>query len=945
MKKNLSQIWQQFQQSFSVEENLNTTIETGKTVIEATQTIQNQDASIETLKSVLQNSSSLLDVLYLPLAQIIDSEFSFLSLGVALLKFYSEISSVNLTLEDCVSIISQVAYLESTKEILSLYPAITWDTNTDNLEEVSKKLQNINHIELDSQTATDTISCFHESQLATAFNQILLARLISPDVTKYLANLLTKRIAANTQRYMIQAWINLGDVIENVIPIDLIYWQQAQTNIHSIDEYLEKYIASPALETVFQESYSFKDIYIPLQAKSGNANSDPLDLETWTKGMLLNPNKATQLILIKGETGRGKSIFSRIFANWVKTHLHPLWTPIVIDLKNLNFISIQLEDTLKLALPFNFSQADDWLNNNNHRFFFILDGLDELNSDIISQINLSQFIQQLGAFQQKCKNNALMGHRVLITSHKNALQAISKLPENLEQVEIIALNETLQEKWLQKWAALPVNQGKDTDFQKFLQPKKLPSSLQILAHEPFLLHLLAAMYRDGQLTVNKLERAKQKTAKAFIYNEAINWFITQYLHDDDLNLQKVINFKAIFTAVANCVVQSGGNSTSMLMLETYLQEDQKTQDIIAQQDDQFLKTSLIACGVFSDEGRFEFFHRSFRDFLFAEHFKEMLIAWTQKIEDTQETVVSETEMNWQIYDLLGFGKITSEIIEFLGQLLIEVPNFDWVMLFKRLENFYNNWCQKQFINDSENNLPQIKLQQLQRYGIHHLNQNQVDVYTGLNLMIFLLELHRYAQEHDVLKEDIIFYPSGQPQNDFDTTQLLEIINYSHCLSGENFNQIVGSFLSGANLRGADLSEVDFSGANLSHADLSRANLNCANFSRTNCSGAYMISANFSEALFIHANLNEANFIRANLTGADLSGADLNYADLSLADLSGANLSGAILEDANLSGTKLSNGLLGDIRWDEKTNWKNAEGLEIAKNLPVELKQQLKIFDS
>ncbi|AFZ57491.1 pentapeptide repeat-containing protein [Anabaena cylindrica FACHB-243] len=943
MKKHLSQIWHQFQQSFSVEKNLNTTIETGQAVIEATAGIQKQGVSLETLKSVLQNSSSLLDVFCLPLAQIIDSEFSFLSLGIALLKFYGDISPGNLTLEDCVSIISQAAYLESTKEILSLYPAITEDTNADNLPEVSKKLINIHRLELDDQSATDTIFCFHESQLATAFNQILSARLIAPDVTKYLANLLTKRIAANTQRYMIQAFINLGAVIENIIHIDLIYWQQAQANIHSIDEYLDKYITSPALETVFQQGYSIQDIYIPLQAKSQNLNSDILDLETWTKGMLLNPNKLSQLILIQGQTGRGKSTFARIFANWVKTHLYPLWTPILIDLKNLNTISMELEDTLKSALPFNFSQADNWLQNTNYRFFFILDGLDELNSDIVTQLNLSQFMQQLGTFQQKCKSNALMGHRVLITSHNNALKTISNLPENLEQVEIIALNETLQEKWLQKWAALPVNQGKNTDFQQFLQPKKLPSSLQILAHEPLLLHLLAAMYRDSQLTVDQLERAKQKTAKTFIYHKAINWLITPYLHHNDLNSQKVIAFKAILTAAANCVVQSGGNFTSMLMLETYLQEDQKTQDIIAQQDSQFLKTSLVACGVFANDSRFEFFHGSFRDFLFAERFKEILIAWTQKIEDTQEPVVSETDMNWQIYDLLGFGKITSEIIEFLVQLLIEVPNFDWVMLFQRLENFYNNWCQKQFINDSENNLPQIKLQQLQKYGIHHLDQTQVDVYTGLNLMIFLLELHRYAQGHDVLKENIIFYPSGQPQSDVDTTQLRDIINYSNCLSGENFNQIVGSFLSGTNLRGADLSEVDFGGANLSHADLSRANLNCANFSRTNCSGAYMISANFSEALFNHANLHEANFIRANLTGADLSSADLNYADLSLADLSGANLSGANLEDANFSGAKLSNGLLGDICWDEKTSWKNVEGLEIAKNLPVELKQQLKIF--
>jgi uncharacterized protein YjbI with pentapeptide repeats len=941
MKKNLSQIWHQFQQSFSVEENLNTTTDTGEAIIEATKTTYQQGASLETLKAILQNSSSLLDVFSLSSAQLIGAESSFVSLGIALLKSYNDLSPANLALEDYVFIICQAAYLESAKEILSLYPAINWDVNLDNLHEVSKKLQNLNSLELDEQTATNTIAVFQESKLATAFNQILSARLISPNVSNYLANLLTRRIAANTYRYIIEAGINLADIIGNINLPDLGYWQQAQANLHSIDEYLETYIASSALDTFLQENYAIKDIYLPLQAKSQDGNSDSLDLETWVKGMLLNPNKAAQLILVQGETGRGKSTFIKMFSNWVKAHLYPLWIPIIIELKNLDFIFIQLEDTFKLALPFNFSQADDWLHNKNNRFLFILDGLDELNADIVSQINLSQFIYQLGVFQQKCKNNGI-GHRVLITSDNKALKTISKLPENLEYVEIIALNQNLQEKWLQKWSLLPANQGKNTDFQQFLQPHKLASSLQILAHEPLLLHLLAAMYADNQLTVDKLEKTKQKTAKAFIYREAINWFIIRHLHDDNLTPQIAVDLKNMFTAAANYIVQSGGVSTSIFMLETYLQINQKTQAIISQRDDQYLKISLGACGVFT-KNRFEFFHKSFSNFLFAELFRDMLVSWTQKTRDTQEPVISEDQMNWQIYDLLGFGKITSEIIEFLWQLLIEVPEFDWVMIFQRLDDFYNNWCQKQFINDSANNLPQFKLQQLQNYGINHLNQDQINAYTGLNVMIFLLELHRYAQSHDVLKEDIIFYPSGQPQNDAYTTQLLNIINDSNCLSGENFNQIVGAFLSGANLRGADLDHVDFSGANLSQADLSRANLNCANFRLTNCNGAYLIGANCSEVLFTHANLSETNFIRVNLTSANLIGADLNYADLSLADLSGANFSGANLEDVNVSGAKLSNGLLGNIIWDDETNWHNVEGLEIAKNVPLELKQQLRIF--
>ncbi len=49
-----------------------------------------------------------------------------------------------------------------------------------------------------------------------------------------------------------------------------------------------------------------------------------------------------------------------------------------------------------------------------------------------------------------------------------------------------------------------------------------------------------------------------------------------------------------------------------------------------------------------------------------------------------------------------------------------------------------------------------------RNGIK-LGQRQVDIYAGLNVMILLLELHRYAQERDEFKEQMIFYPSGKNQ--------------------------------------------------------------------------------------------------------------------------------------------------------------------------------------
>ena len=237
------------------------------------------------------------------------------------------------------------------------------------------------------------------------------------------------------------------------------------------------------------------------------------------------------------------------------------------------------------------------------------------------------------------------------------------------------------------------------------------------------------------------------------------------------------------------------------------------------------------------------------------------------------------------------------------------------MLFKRLEKFYRRWCQGKFIDSAEETLPQKKLRQLQKYKIIGLGQRQVDIYAGLNVMILLLELHRYAQGRDDLTQQIIFYPSDKPEKYPLTTQLLRIINYSDGIKLGNFNSVVGRFLSRANLSGANLSGADLSSAYLSRANLSRANLSDADLS----------SANLSGAILSRANLNSADIRGANLRGANLRGADL----------SSANLSGAYLGDAYLS-----NEVLGDIRWDENTKWEGVRGLDTAKNVPEALKLQL-----
>ncbi|MBD2354105.1 pentapeptide repeat-containing protein [Tolypothrix sp. FACHB-123] len=264
----------------------------------------------------------------------------------------------------------------------------------------------------------------------------------------------------------------------------------------------------------------------------------------------------------------------------------------------------------------------------------------------------------------------------------------------------------------------------------------------------------------------------------------------------------------------------------------------------------------------------------------------------------------------EIYDLLGHAALTPDIVEQVIKLLIARKKFHPLLLFQRLEEFYRRWCQGEFLDAApDDNLPQKKMLTLLAQNIN-IGLRQVDIYTGLNVLILLLELHRYAQERAELQQLITFYPSSQPDTEsFFTSELLRIINYSDAIEIGNFTSIVGEFLKGGNFRGAylgnaNLTGANFSGANLSGAYLGDANLTGVNFSNADLSGANFGDANLSGANLQNANLSRTDLSSANLTGANFSHADLSRANLSHADISSANLKNANLSHADLSSTNL-----------------------------------------
>ncbi|WP_193200380.1 pentapeptide repeat-containing protein [Nostoc sp. MG11] len=992
---------------FILTENVEKTAEFGKAFLELAKTLQEQGKSISFLMGLIKESKPLLDVLCSAEVQVISAGLPFVPFAIALIKFYREKTHTEPTLEDCVVIISQAAYLESFAQVLgnNKYVLGRWNSYADSNQALDKALKKLEKFELTDEITNSVISSFSQSSLAERFNEVLLTKLELVGLSQPEAQEFTESVARNTKIYFLKALALAGDSAQ---PLADLYKNGGTEEIKkykSIQDYLKEKIEPKPQETVFKETFTYSDIYVKPNAMKVDNNgkidkeSKTFSLEDWVKSIILDTNSNAQkkVIFIQGGTGRGKSIFCRIFADLVRRDLYQRWIPILIRLRDIEEFQPSLKETLSSRLQqYYFALKNDWLIDNDTKFLFILDGFDELRIERSNNSSVKSFIRQIGSFQEDYAKR----HQVIITGRAMALHGIEDLPPNLERVEIAEMNIELQAQWFDNWRRqFPTDET--TKFQQFLQDNQssCPEQVKELAKEPLLLYLLTAMHRDNELDINEFKQATGTAAKILVYEQALKWVLTEQRSDrryPDLNKeltgQNPEALRRILAEAAVCVVQSGGESASMEMVKSRLEQDYEAKELIAKAEEKLggeaLKTALGAFYIKSnDSGGVEFFHKSFSEFLCAERLKRSIEDWTELGKRGKPFNVNDQELCGEIYDLLGYGGLTPEIIEYLMALLRASSEFKPQELLQRLNKFYLDWCQGGFIDLHEGTtLPQQKARNLEKRGGRNLGQRQVDIYTGLNVMILLLELHRYAQTQDELKDKVAFLPCGEADSDnFDPERLLRIISYSNSVDLSTFSSTIGYFLSaadlfGANLSRANLSRANLSRANLSRADLSRADLFGAHLSRANLDGAHLAGAdlfgadlfgadlfgadlsranldgadlfganlsraNLDGANLSHANLNGANLSRANLNGANLDEANLYDANLYDANLSRANLDGANLDVANLSrtnllGAHLDGANLSNIIWDEDTTWDNVERLNTARNVPESLLSQL-----
>ncbi|XWK86421.1 MAG: pentapeptide repeat-containing protein [Phormidium sp.] len=710
-------------------------------------------------------------------------------------------------------------------------------------------------------------------------------------------------------------------------------------------------------------------------------SASAVDLMEWAMNQLSNLDSVA---IIEGESGTGKTSFCQIWAAKIAQEIYPSWMPIVIRLRDAT-LGRSLVQTLDSAFPLaKFTSADGWLSPQNPPCLLILDGLDELPATPVAERQFSAFFDQVQEFQKQFAGaSGRSRHKIFITSRSSILRNLAhSLPASFERMAITQLDQEQLKEWFKRWSKLQ-SKSLAQAFFSFLKQNgvfqfRLESkAFATLVHQPLKLLLIGILYRSGRINESLLPIGRMSQLRFEIYDRLCRWLLgesTDGMSPPDQVLQagdRLASSCRSSEAIANLLQGRTPEQLRQLMQigaltllqsgryyhpETLELKTKKAENFKGENITDFSHyllpnyplppfyfryfNSELAINSSSEAQRIavEFSHPKLGEYLCAEAIAQQLKLISQKVADAYGESIyilnSPVSLAQHIYNLLGFGIVSTEIEELLAERLRreEARNpqsFSFQILTERLYSFYRSYSRGRWLDEGIAHNARAHFQSLG----NTLNVLQIDAAVGLNVFLLLSICQREAQ--------IPFWPCGDPAipEEFDPDQLLTLIGRTAVLSPLAFwershHSLMLLNLAGACLQNAMLSETNFwkanlfgaelVGADLSKANLQEANLSWANLSGTNLSGANLSAANLTGANLTGANLLGANLHLASLTNACVFEAKMELETEDLAEKSGALFSLEQYRAYQLALANLDTGMRRNITPNANVNFETAQ---------------------
>lgn len=824
-------------------------------------------------------------------------------------------------------------------------------------EHLQALIKNLREEKLTDVQAEEALLNVEYSSFVEQISQTTVAWLVANRVLEVEAELIIQRLKNKLLGHLIavvsehsatlaqlQKFFELGNYVELNTPENL-YKSGDYVNIAK-----ENYRASLITklgEPLLMESFSLKDVYVPLTGLPLKGNHEPVDLMKWVVSQLDNLETIT---VIESESGYGKTSFCQILAARIAHKLYPEWIPVNICLSDI-IRGDNLQETLQSAFSSN-SEVDlsAWLADSKTKCLLILDGLNELPNCADDKMSIAIFLQQIIDFQSQ------FSHKIILTSQSVALEDIfCQAALKLERIKIQPWGQHDWKQWFANWSKVQ-SMKVAQKFFKFLKKNKAFSKkshflLADLVRQPLMLYLLAILHRDELLDEEILvsatnpqitntavvlwkiyERLNQwlfgypvrsisqkilaSSASGHIHRtpEAVN-LLTKNHHPQELieeiqtvalqilhSGKKSINFKSI-NFKSNYFKSINSKADYNQLPVFYF-----SKGIHSEREEEYINSTMP--NALFPIPKTKFSHSKFGEYLCAASIVDKLTVLTKSSRNAYGEIIFAIDSPYSvaeyIYHLLGYGILTREIEELVieGLRQEQKHKFPFELLCSRLLPFWYSYCGGRWLDEGITHKAWSYFRKLD----NPINVEQVNAAVGINIFLLLSACYRETK--------YTFLPCGNLSSLIESypqaiTKLIAKTAVFHPdITRQRINEKSLTFL---NLVKADLTQGMLSGVNFANTDLANVQLKDACLSGANLADVNLTGADLTGANLANANLTNAKFTGANLTGANLLGVNLDLVNLSNACLFQAIISESQKETAVANGAVFSLDKFEDIK--------------------------------
>ena len=311
-------------------------------------TLKKEGSNVEALQPLIKKITPFLETLDTPLGKIAEKIVPFLPIFTGLLKFFLDNTKENLTYPETIKLICLVSYTHSLKKSLESLEEKKRNNITTTLSTLLRsQISGLEQLTFDESQAKRALHHFNQSDLAKECNRILRGQLIEGGMEAKEVDFLLMKVSGSTYRYIYRAMCETLKKIEDPNQLTLLSpphhsWYELNEHYDAIDKYLERKIDSLPEENInrldSENNITLEEIYVPIEVslleERSSAKLRVMPLHEWAKKNLLDPGKQNKVMFVQGGAGQGKSSFCSVFSHWVRQHLHPVWTPVLIRLKD-----------------------------------------------------------------------------------------------------------------------------------------------------------------------------------------------------------------------------------------------------------------------------------------------------------------------------------------------------------------------------------------------------------------------------------------------------------------------------------------------------------------------------------------------------------------------------------------------------------------------------------